>query len=80
MEMMAHLDIDVLAIPEINTPWTNEVQLKCHTYGQKILGIYQNVGSFSDKILQKLYQPGGVTMFCKGNIIGRINKMGSDDK
>eukprot|EP00957_Ditylum_brightwellii_P196042 14936616-Ditylum_brightwellii.AAC.1 len=60
MEMMAHLDIGVLAIPEINTPWTKDVQLKCHTYGRKILGIYQNDGSSSDEISQRLYQPGGV--------------------
>eukprot|EP00957_Ditylum_brightwellii_P106160 8098454-Ditylum_brightwellii.AAC.1 len=80
MEMMEHLNIDILAMPEINTPWTKEVQIKCHTYGLKILGIFRNVGSSSDEILQKLYQPGGVAMFCKGNITGRINKMGSDDK
>eukprot|EP00957_Ditylum_brightwellii_P085849 6530569-Ditylum_brightwellii.AAC.1 len=60
MEMMAYLDTDVLAIPEINTPWTKEFQLKCHTYGRKILGIYRNVGSSSDEISQRLYQPGGV--------------------
>eukprot|EP00957_Ditylum_brightwellii_P131287 10013072-Ditylum_brightwellii.AAC.1 len=63
MEMMEHLDIDVLAMPEINTPWTKEVQIKCHTYGCKILGIFRNVGSSSDRISQKLYQPGGVAMF-----------------
>eukprot|EP00957_Ditylum_brightwellii_P167462 12748040-Ditylum_brightwellii.AAC.1 len=60
MEMMEYLDIDVLAIPEMNTSWTKEVQLKCHTYGRKILGILRKVGSSSDEISQSLYQPGGV--------------------
>eukprot|EP00957_Ditylum_brightwellii_P015223 1147151-Ditylum_brightwellii.AAC.1 len=60
MEMMDYLDIDMLAIPEINTPWTKEVQHRCHTYGQKILGTFRKVGSSSDKISPSLYQPGGV--------------------
>eukprot|EP00957_Ditylum_brightwellii_P186592 14206559-Ditylum_brightwellii.AAC.1 len=80
MEMMEYLDIDVLAVPEINTPWTKEVQQRCHTYGMKILGTFRKVGTSSDEILTSLYQPGGVAMFCKGHITGRINKMGSDDK
>eukprot|EP00957_Ditylum_brightwellii_P132272 10086227-Ditylum_brightwellii.AAC.1 len=80
MKMMEYLDIDVLAIPEINTPWTKEVQHRYHTYGWKILGTFRKVGSSSDKMSSSLYQPGGVAMFCKGQITGRINKMGSDNK
>eukprot|EP00957_Ditylum_brightwellii_P023503 1773400-Ditylum_brightwellii.AAC.1 len=60
MEMMEYLDINVLAIPEINTPWTKEVQHRCHTYGRKILGTFRKVGSSSDEISTSLYQPGGV--------------------
>eukprot|EP00957_Ditylum_brightwellii_P043682 3311332-Ditylum_brightwellii.AAC.1 len=80
MEIMEYLDIDVLAIPEINNLWTKEVQHRCHTYGRKILGTFWKVGSSSDEISPSLYKPGGVAMFCKGQITGRIYKMGSNDK
>eukprot|EP00957_Ditylum_brightwellii_P012767 965315-Ditylum_brightwellii.AAC.1 len=80
MEIMDYLDIDVLAMLEINTPWTKEVQKRCHIYGRKILGTFRKVGVSSNKILSGLYQPGGVAIFCKGRITGRINKMGSDEK
>eukprot|EP00957_Ditylum_brightwellii_P080513 6124083-Ditylum_brightwellii.AAC.1 len=60
MEIMEYLDIDVLAISEINTPWTKEVQQRCHTYRWKILGTFRKVGASSDKISTSLYQPGGV--------------------
>eukprot|EP00957_Ditylum_brightwellii_P006518 493739-Ditylum_brightwellii.AAC.1 len=80
MEIMDYLDIDVLAMPEINTPWTKEVQQRSHTYGRKMLGTFRKVGVSSNKTSSSLYQPRGVAMFCKGQITGRINKMGSDGK
>eukprot|EP00957_Ditylum_brightwellii_P158825 12088991-Ditylum_brightwellii.AAC.1 len=80
MEMMEYLDIDVLAMPEINTTWTKEVQHRCQIYGKKLLGTFRKVGSSSNETTTSLYQPGGVAIFSKGQITGRINKMGSDGK
>eukprot|EP00957_Ditylum_brightwellii_P022077 1665500-Ditylum_brightwellii.AAC.1 len=80
MEMMDYLNIDVLAMPEINTTWTKEVQARCQIYGRKILGLFRKVGSSSNKTPTSLYQPGGVAIFSKGRITGRINKLGSDKK
>eukprot|EP00957_Ditylum_brightwellii_P005134 390504-Ditylum_brightwellii.AAC.1 len=67
-------------MPEINTPWTKEVQQRCHTYGRTILGSFRKVGVSSNETSSSLYQPGGVAIFCKGRMTGRINKMGSDEK
>eukprot|EP00957_Ditylum_brightwellii_P041869 3171317-Ditylum_brightwellii.AAC.1 len=80
MEMMDTLDIDVLAMPEIDTSWTKEVQTICRVYGRKILGLFRKVGSSSNKITTSLYQPGGVAIFSKGSITGIINKLGSNKK
>eukprot|EP00957_Ditylum_brightwellii_P146045 11121461-Ditylum_brightwellii.AAC.1 len=80
MEMMDTLDIDVLAMTEINTSWTKEVQTICQVYGRKIVGLFRKVGSSSDKISTSLYQPGEVAIFSKGRITGRINKLGSNEK
>eukprot|EP00957_Ditylum_brightwellii_P013168 994501-Ditylum_brightwellii.AAC.1 len=80
MEMMDYLNIDILAMPEINTTWTKEVQARCQVYGRKFLGLFRKVGSSSDKISTSLYQQGGVAFFSKGRITGRINKLGSNKK
>eukprot|EP00957_Ditylum_brightwellii_P016247 1222371-Ditylum_brightwellii.AAC.1 len=73
MEMMDTLAIDVLAMQEINTSWTKEVQILCQVHGEKFVGLFRKVGSSSNKISTSLYQPGGVTLFSKGRITGRIN-------
>eukprot|EP00957_Ditylum_brightwellii_P174682 13300714-Ditylum_brightwellii.AAC.1 len=80
MEMMDILNIDVLAMPEINTSWTKEVQTICQVYGRKILRPFRKVGSSSNEISTSLYQPGGVAVFSKGRITGTINKLGSNKK
>eukprot|EP00957_Ditylum_brightwellii_P012926 976788-Ditylum_brightwellii.AAC.1 len=59
MEMMDYLDIDVLAMLEINTTWTKEVQNRCQIYGRKFLGLFRKAGSSSDETSTSLYQPGG---------------------
>eukprot|EP00957_Ditylum_brightwellii_P026515 2006195-Ditylum_brightwellii.AAC.1 len=60
---MKLLDIDVLAMPEINTPWTKQVQATCHRYGKKICGPFKCAGTPSDETMIRMYQPGGAAIF-----------------
>eukprot|EP00957_Ditylum_brightwellii_P143704 10948357-Ditylum_brightwellii.AAC.1 len=80
MEMMDFLNIDVLAMPEINTTWTKEAQNRCQIYRRKFLGLFRKAGSSSNETSTSLYQPGGMAIFSKGCITGRINKLGSNGK
>eukprot|EP00957_Ditylum_brightwellii_P185739 14141085-Ditylum_brightwellii.AAC.1 len=50
MEMMDTPNINVLAVPEINTTWTKEVQTICQVYRRKILGLFKKVGCITGRM------------------------------
>eukprot|EP00957_Ditylum_brightwellii_P163349 12437544-Ditylum_brightwellii.AAC.1 len=77
---MKELDIDILAMPETNTSWTREVQRECQRYRNMVCGNFRNIGMSSDKVSIGKYKPGGVALFSRGRIVGRINKSGVDPK
>eukprot|EP00957_Ditylum_brightwellii_P172748 13151018-Ditylum_brightwellii.AAC.1 len=74
---MQLLDVDIFAMPKISTPWTKQVQTTCYHYEHKICGSFKCAGTSSDETMIGIYQPGGVTIFGRGRIVGRINKVGS---
>eukprot|EP00957_Ditylum_brightwellii_P003348 253297-Ditylum_brightwellii.AAC.1 len=73
---MQLIDVNVITMHKINTPWTKQVQTTCYRYGQKICGSFKCAGASSNETTIGMYQPSGATIFGRGCIVGMINKVG----
>eukprot|EP00957_Ditylum_brightwellii_P059017 4476077-Ditylum_brightwellii.AAC.1 len=75
---MQELQIDVMALPETQTPWSKQIYLQIQKYGQRICGLFKCIGTSSDEASVGMYKPGGVCILSQGNIVGRITKTDTD--
>eukprot|EP00957_Ditylum_brightwellii_P129355 9867508-Ditylum_brightwellii.AAC.1 len=79
IETMEELQIDVLVMPETNTPWNTQLKGEILSIGRKICRSFKCSGASSDNACVGKYQPGGVGLLARGNIVGRINKAEVDN-
>eukprot|EP00957_Ditylum_brightwellii_P010487 794920-Ditylum_brightwellii.AAC.1 len=75
---MEELDIDLVAMPEANTPWAKELITQLRMHGNRCFKSFKCVGTSSNKPSVSKYQPGGVGIFTCNNVVGRINKVDDD--
>eukprot|EP00957_Ditylum_brightwellii_P163043 12415451-Ditylum_brightwellii.AAC.1 len=75
---MHELQIDVMALPETQSPWSKQIYLQIQKYGQHICGSFKCIGTSSDEANVGMYKPGGVCLLSQGNIVGRVTKTGTN--
>eukprot|EP00957_Ditylum_brightwellii_P118790 9060130-Ditylum_brightwellii.AAC.1 len=62
VESIKSAQADILALPEINTPWIKDLGDKVWKIGRKVCGSFKCVGTSSDDPGVGKYQPGGVAL------------------
>eukprot|EP00957_Ditylum_brightwellii_P096494 7349277-Ditylum_brightwellii.AAC.1 len=75
---MADAKIDVWAAPETNLPWTPKIRNIIQRLGRKKFYTFKVEGTSSTEGSIGNYQPGGVGLLARGDIVGHISNEGSN--